>query len=715
VRLSSAPFVEGIIAGLVCAASGATLDQVDAEARGALAAKAGQLGVPEAPPESAAPVAAPAGDATIVTLVNPDGLHARPAAMIVQALGGLDAALTVVNRRLGGAPRAITGPTSVMALAGRRGDDLELRLSGADAAEALHRVQMLIADGFGEMDEASTSTPAVGAPAPPVADGPLGVSAGRAVGPVIVMTEPPGIPDPAPALALSEREAESARLAPAAARVATLLRDRAQLASAGGRAILEASAELALDAGILADAEALVRQSGEGAARAIALTLDQVAAAFAGLGGRMAERVSDVRDIRGRLIAELTGQPQPGLPMQSEPFVLLARDLAPADTALLDPATCRALVTEEGGPTSHTAILARSLGIPAVVAAAGITRLAAGTVLLVDGGTGELVVDPSAEQIAAIGAASAVPAFDGTGRTRDGHAVALLANVGSPASVDQAVAARAQGVGLFRTEFCFLDRTEAPTVDEQVEAYRVVFRAFPGRNVIVRTLDAGADKPLAFVPHGQEENPALGVRGFRTARRSPELLTDQLTAIALAAAEEQANVSVMAPMISTAAETATFVRQANELGLSRAGVMVETPSAALTAAEVLQSAAFVSLGTNDLAQYTMAADRQLGELAALNDPWQPAVLRLIAGVAEAGIAASRPVGVCGEAAADPLLAAVLVGLGVTSLSMTPRAIAGVAALLTAHDLEDCQRAARAATASASPAEARTAAAAALAS
>lgn len=281
--------------------------------------------------------------------------------------------------------------------------------------------------------------------------------------------------------------------------------------------------------------------------------------------------------------------------------------------------------------------------------------------------------------------------FDGQGRTADGRRVQLLANVGDPKGVAAAVEANAEGVGLFRTEFCFLGHTEAPTVDEQVTAYRAVLAAFPGKKVVVRTLDAGADKPLPFLNPAVEANPALGVRGLRTSVRFPEVLDDQLTAIAQAAAAEQATVWVMAPMVATAREAAEFVERCEAMGIETAGVMVEVPGAAISATHILASARFASLGTNDLAQYTMGADRLVGDLAALNDPWQPAVLRLVQLTCSAGVERDRPVGICGEAAADPALACVLVGLGVSSLSMTPRSIPDVADVLLTTTYGQCVR------------------------
>ncbi len=273
--------------------------------------------------------------------------------------------------------------------------------------------------------------------------------------------------------------------------------------------------------------------------------------------------------------------------------------------------------------------------------------------------------------------------------------MALLANVGGATDAVNAAAANAEGVGLFRTEFCFLDRVDAPTVDEQVAAYRGVLAAFPGRKVVVRTLDAGSDKPLPFANADHEDNPALGVRGLRIARRTPALLDDQLRALAQAAEAESALVEVMAPMVATVDEAREFADRARAVGLTRVGIMIETPSAALLAAELFEVVDFVSLGTNDLAQYTLAADRLLSDLGDLNDPWQPAVLRLIGMVGEAGRAAGKPVGVCGEAGGDPALAAVLIGLGVTSLSMTPRSLGRVAAALAAVTEDVCRTAAEA--------------------
>jgi phosphotransferase system enzyme I (PtsI) len=354
-----------------------------------------------------------------------------------------------------------------------------------------------------------------------------------------------------------------------------------------------------------------------------------------------------------------------------------------------------ALVTVRGGPTSHTAILARSLGLPGIVACAGAASLREGELVEVDGGTGQIRVGIAPDDVADTNRQeqqrrAARAASHGPGRTADGHPVALLLNIGDARGAASVAKVDAEGVGLFRTEFLYLDRQDAPSVDEQVGLYSGVLEAMAGRKIVVRTLDAGADKPLPFLNQEGEPNPALGVRGLRTARRSPHVLVDQLTALALAQHATGAIVWVMAPMVATAAEAKWFADLAHEHGLPVAGVMVEIPAAALRAADLLKHVDFLSIGTNDLAQYTLAVDRLAGELADLLDPWQPALLDLIRMTAEAGLEAGKSVGVCGEAAASPALAPVLVGLGITSLSMSASAVADVRDALAAVTLADCR-------------------------
>lgn len=534
--------------------------------------------------------------------------------------------------------------------------------------------------------------------------------------PVIRAARLPEVPVPGADIDEADRQAEAGRFAAAATAVATRLRDRAAHATGAASEVLAATATLAQDRAWLGAAEKRIA-AGAPAVRATAEAVDQFVELFTQLGGLMAERVTDLRDIRGRVIAELSGLPEPSVPLPDVPSILCAEDLAPADTAGLDPRLVVGLATTLGGPTSHTAIIARQLGIPCVVAISGLDAVAAGVMVLLDGAAGTLTVDPDASQAAASVAAAqrdalAARQWTGPGATTDGHTVPILANVQDGAAARAARETPAEGVGLFRTELCFLNRDTEPTIDEQAKIYGEVLEAFAGHKVVVRTLDAGSDKPLKFAGHPEEANPALGVRGIRVAQGNPGLLDRQLTAVAAAAGQTGNRPWVMAPMIATAAEAKSFADQARSHGLTP-GVMIEVPAAALLADKILQHVDFLSIGTNDLAQYTMAADRMSADLAVLTDPWQPAVLALVAMAARAGAAAGKPVGVCGEAAADPLLAAVLVGLEVTSLSMAPAAISAVGAKLAQVTRRQCRGAAEAVLDTATAAEARAAALAAL--
>lgn len=535
---------------------------------------------------------------------------------------------------------------------------------------------------------------------------------GVAYAPVIRPGRLPTSIDDAGDVAEPDRPAEAARFAAAASAVATRLRDRAAHATGAASEVLAATATLAQDRAWLAAAEKRIA-TGAPAVRAVIGAVDQFAEMFTKLGGLMAERVTDLRDIRDRVIAELKGLPEPGVPLPSAPSILCADDLAPADTAGLDPALVVALATTLGGPTSHTAIIARQLGIPCVVAVEGLDAVEAGTMVLVDGTAGTVTVTPdSAAAGEAVEAArrdaERAAGWSGPGATSDGHAVAVLANVQDGAAARAARDTAAEGIGLFRTELCFLNRETEPSVEEQTDIYAEVLDAFAGHKVVVRTLDAGSDKPLKFAEHPNEANPALGVRGIRVAGINPALLDRQLEAIAAAGNRTGNPPWVMAPMIATAQEAEHFAAQVRSHGLTP-GVMIEVPAAALLADRILEHVDFLSIGTNDLAQYTMAADRMSAELAALTDPWQPAVLTLVAMAVRAGAAVGKPVGVCGEAAADPLLACVLAGLGVTSLSAAAAAVQGVGAKLAQVSLQQCRDAAEAVLAASTAAQARAAA------
>ncbi|MBB3035991.1 phosphoenolpyruvate--protein phosphotransferase [Hoyosella altamirensis] len=535
----------------------------------------------------------------------------------------------------------------------------------------------------------------------------IGVSPGSAVAPVLRLAPPittsPQDSDRGPA---SDTAAQLAVLREGFTKAAEALKAEANVRDGEARDVLNVAAQIAGDSALHASAEKHVK-AGMPAGHSVTLAAAEFAEMLEKLGGYMAERAADLRGVRDHVVALIKGVAVPGVPQPGHPYVLVAKDLTPADTATLGGSDVVAIVTEEGGPTSHTAILARALGIPAVVAARGASELDDGAEVLVNGASGVVYVNPSAEQRQrALAASAAALVTSGSGCTQDGHPVGLLANIAGPADGVAALEADAEGVGLFRTEFAFLDRSTAPTFDEQKALYTAVLAPFAGKKVVARTLDAGADKPLPFLPLGADENPALGVRGLRTRVRFPELLENQLKALAAAGAESNADLWVMAPMVATFDEVAEFTALARGYGIRTCGAMIEVPSAALRAGDILSEADFVSIGTNDLTQYTLAADRMLGAVAPLLDPWQPALLDLVALTVNAS--EGKPVGVCGEAAADPLLALVFAGLGVSSLSMAPRAIAGVRTALLGVTFAQCQQTAEAARKARTATEARNA-------
>lgn len=549
-------------------------------------------------------------------------------------------------------------------------------------------------------DTAATDTSLRGTPVVP----------GVAYGPVLVAATEVS---PAAIAAFAAQELADddalARYDAAVAVVSGRLADRAAKASGSAAEVLTATAGLARDSGLRSAVAG--RLGGSSLLSALSDSVNQFAELFTQMGGLMAERVTDLRDLERRLTAEIVGEPEPGVPTPEVPSVLVAEDLAPADTAGLDAALVLALVTERGGPTSHTAIIARQLGIPCVVAVHGALTLRGGTNVLVDGVSGDIEVEPDTDSSRTRVQESQqrralLDSWEGPARTADGTRVKVLANVADEASAAQAAQGPVEGSGLFRTELCFLNRKDEPSVEEQAELYAGVLRSFgPDRTVVVRTLDAGSDKPLAFATLAGEENPALGVRGLRLSFGNPGLLERQLDAIARAAELSGTEPWVMAPMVATVDEARAFGEKVHRRGL-KAGVMVEVPSAALMAHRLLEHIDFLSIGTNDLTQYTMAADRMASDLAHLTDPWQPAVLQLVAITAEAGRHAGKPVVVCGEAAADPLLATALVGMGVTSLSMAVAAVRAVGAQLAEVSMDVCEHAAEAALAASDAAAAR---------
>ncbi len=514
----------------------------------------------------------------------------------------------------------------------------------------------------------------------------------------------PALPTSGPVVEAGEREAEYERFTTAADTVAERLSSRSEAADGAAKEVLNATAGMVRDRGWSKAVNKNIK-SGHPAEYAVVAATTKFISMFEAAGGVMAERVTDLRDIRDRVIAELRGEEEPGLPQVNGEVVLFADDLSPADTAALDTNHFVALVTELGGPTSHTAIIARQLNVPCIVAVgSNLNDIKAGDKVLVDGALGTITLNADPEiAVAAVAEskllAERIAQWRGPAETKDGHRVQLLANVQDGNAARIASDTQAEGIGLFRTEMCFLSALEEPSVDEQAEVYKKVLERFPNSKVVVRSLDAGSDKPVAFATMADEMNPALGVRGLRVARANEPLLTRQLDAIAKAVKElgrdENAPTWVMAPMVATAREAKWFAGLCAERGLV-AGAMIEVPAAALMADKIMPHLDFVSIGTNDLTQYTMAADRMSPQLAYLTDPWQPAVLRLIQHTCEEGKRTNTAVGVCGEAAADPLLACVLAGLGVNSLSSASTAIAGVGAQLSAIDFDTCVKAAEAA-------------------
>jgi multiphosphoryl transfer protein len=696
VVLVGAPLVEGAVAAAAAARTGAGLDEVVAEARGALQAKTAHLGedgagappVAEAPGEDEGPEAR-------LPVPNALGLHARPAARFVETAGRFDAQVSVRNATTGAGPASGRSLMGIAGLAVRQGHEIIVHASGPQAQEALGALAELAADGYGD-----GAGPAPSAPAPPAAEpepepaapaeapsagtrlhglaGSRGIAIGSAhplgataAGPV--KEQPAGDPG-------AEAAALDAALAAARAALTTTRADVAQRAGEAEAEIFDAHLALLDDAAILDPARAGIAR-GRSAAAAWRDAARDAAAQMAALDDPLLrERAADVRDVGDRVLAELTGAGPAAGPQ--EPGIVVADELTPGQTAALDPELVRGIATARGSATAHAAILARALGIAAVVGAGpALLAVPSGTTLVVDGDAGDILVDPGddvvseherrreefAERRRRARDHAAQPAV-----TRDGEHLEVFANLGSAAEVAGAVEQGAEGVGLLRTEFLFLDREELPGIDEQAAVYAEIAEGLQGRPLVVRTLDVGADKPLRAVPHEPEANPYLGERGLRLALARPELLRTQLTAIARVAAEHP--VRVMFPMVATVGEVRAARAVLDEVRAGaqlEVGIMVEVPAAALTAAILAAEVDFFSIGTNDLAQYTMAAERGNASVAPLLDGLSPALLRLIAMTCEGAAAHGARVAVCGELAGDPLAGALLVGVGVRELSMAP--------------------------------------------
>jgi phosphocarrier protein FPr len=724
VQLSEAPFVEGAVAAAVAARGGASLDEVRAEARRAIGMKEAQLGVQVQPTE---PAPAPAAGPQIhIQVLNEIGLHARPAALVAELASRFDADVRLA--KIGGAgPVSARSLTGMMTLVARKGDELIATASGAQADEALAALAQLASEGFGD----GIAAGAVASAAPVLDDVPaeptpgsiltgIAASPGIALGPARRLAAQLEAPPARPSEGVDAewQRLESAREVARAAIAHD--RDRmAQRTSAADAAIFTAHLALLDDEALVGAARSGV-DAGAAADTAWYDAARETAAAWRALDDELLrERAADVVDVGRRVLAALEGRP-PDAGVRDE-GVLVVAELTPADAAAIDPAIVRGIAAARGTATAHAAILARALGIPAVVGlGASVLAIADDTQLLLDGGQGTVHVAPSEEEVerasrerelAAQRRATARRHAHEPAVTRDGVAIEVAANLGGVGGAAAAVELGADGVGLLRTEFLFLDRDEIPDEDEQVRTLAAIATELSGRPLIVRTLDAGADKPLRALPMAPEQNPFLGRRGIRLSLEHVELLDAQLRAILRVAVEHP--LKVMFPMVATLDEL-----EAARAGVERAraatgvdaplevGIMVEVPAAAVRAEQLAGAADFFSIGTNDLTQYTMAAERGNELVGDLLAGPQPSVLRLIADTVAGAEAHRRWVGVCGELAGDPAAAVLLVGLGARELSMAPPLVPEVKQALRSVAIADAAEAATLALAARDATEAR---------
>jgi phosphocarrier protein FPr len=722
VLLSAAPLVEGAVAAAVASRLGEPIERVASEATSSLDAKRAQVGGPSE--ASAAPADEPGpvlpGVETRIAVDIPLGLHARPAARLIRATAGLNAQVLAGNATTGS---AMVTARSLNALAGlqvREGHELLVTASGPDAQKAIDALRALAARRFDEPAVTRDGPPAT-APAPPTArplppalpptglEGELrGVpaSAGIAIGTLQFLEEADLTASDAEA-GDPAKELQALELAVTAARRdLEQLRDQTRTRAGSYEAeIVDADLLFLEDPELLEPTRAAITDRRLTAARAWSEVSLRLGESWERLEDpTMRLRAADLAGVSRRVLHRLLGRPAPVLRRRG---ILVARDLAPTDTAALDPARVMGIATAGGGPTSHSAILARALGIPAVVGLGdALLAMAPGQSALLDGGRGTLILDPAAalvrraraqareEQRRAAHAAAAAhqPAV-----TRDGVVIEVAANIGGAEEASRAVEAGADGVGLLRTEFLFMEAESLPGEEAQERIYSEIATRLEGRPLTIRTLDVGADKPLPYLRSVHEDNPALGLRGIRLGLAQPEVLIAQLRAVVATA--RRSPVRVMFPMVSSAGEVdaarALLTEAAGSEPLSlEVGVMVEIPSAALSAARLAERVDFFSLGTNDLSQYTLAADRGNAEVAALADALHPATLRLIAATVRAARARGRWVGVCGELAGQIEAVPLLIGLGVRELSVAVPAVARIKEAVRAADSGACVRLAR---------------------
>lgn len=693
---------------VVVAPDGVILHRLAGE--GAIARGAVLLAVELVNGSAVAPIAPSHSATAVVPIGLPHGLHARPAAALARLLreGGLSGELAAGERRAD-----LTSTVALMRGEFAKGEVVSVTVNGSGAEAVLRQVQAILAGDFAEV---SAHAPAPDAKAPPpVKDGQLhGLpgSAGLAVGPAVHHHQP--------RFELTEHGAglatERAALAHALAATEAEL-DRESHAGAWGQ-VLAAHRELAADPELRSLADAGIAK-GQSAGFAWQAASDTVAALFAGGDARLAERRADLADLTRRVLAHLCDRP-PELAVAPAGAVVVAADLLPSELAHYARCAVNGVALAGSSPTAHVAIIAAGLGLPVLTAlGGGIAAIAEGQHLVLDADAGLLELAPSDERLVevrqAIAARLARSAADRAAATQgaatiDGTVIPVLANLGGLDDARAAVAAGADGCGLLRTEFLFLDRDQAPGAEEQTAAYAAIREALAGRPLTIRTLDIGGDKPVPFLPGAPEENPALGLRGVRVSLAHPALLDDQLGAVLRAAQGGEGAVQLMVPMVSGLDEWRA-VRAAIErfggTGAIRLGLMIETPAAVLLADQFAAEADFLSIGTNDLTQYVLAMDRTNPALAGKADPLHPAVLRAIGLVCGQAAPHSCPVSVCGSLAGDPLGIPLLLGLGVTSLSVVPAAVPATKRIVRSCDSGAWVALAQAACNLSGPAEVRT--------
>lgn len=655
-----------------------------------------------------------------IALSYPNGLHARPANAWAQSLKDFRAQVRV---RCGDAVADARNVAALLSLGAGRGAKLHVSAQGEDAPQALRQLLKTIR-ALGEEETrqaelaAARQTQALGLGRllgdwqPEALHTFTGIAAspGLVVGTlVLAQAEAFDVQDKFESVA-HEAALLDAALDRALDELQALSAQARQKQAEDQAHIFEAHAQLLRNPDLLREVSHLVVQ-GHGAAWAWkSRVTERVTAQRALPDATLAARAADLQDVGDRVLRHLLGQSEGGQPFDALPSdaILLADDLAPSVTAQIDTSRVKGFCTARGGPTAHTAILARALGLPAVVAAGAAVlepalRQGGAVKAIVDGYRGRLYVGPSETALVQatghIRRLKALQAAEDRSRlapaiTQDGHRLEIAANVNRADQARQALAAGAEGVGLMRTEFLFLERDHAPDEEEQYHVYRDMVQALQGKPLIVRTLDIGGDKQVPHLQLPQEENPFLGVRGARLLLRREDLLEPQLRALYRAA--EYGPLSIMFPMISSVEEALEMRQRAEAVRLAVGGpqvpigIMIEVPSAAIQADRLAQHVDFFSIGTNDLTQYTLAVDRQHPELAGMADSLHPAVLRLIARTVEGARAHQRWVGVCGGLAGEPLGAALLAGLGVNELSMSASDIGSIKALLRRHSLTQLQ-------------------------